>query len=126
MSAIEKRLKAAAFTALDVIAGLADKYGGDNGEHAATALKTIRAIIESVSQGFERKIDPQAVMKAIEASVHELEHSLAANDAAARQALHDKFKDAGSPIVETSTSIADTDAQTGVTDNDDTLGSTTE
>ena len=91
MSAIEKRLTAAAFEALNTIGELAGKFGGENGKHAQVTLKAIGAIVSTIKDGFDRKIDPKEVLQKIEESLGQLEADITQNDKAADDALAAKF-----------------------------------
>ncbi len=93
MSAINKRLQGIALHGIDIIADLADNYGGEKGDSAAKVLKAITTIARSVQDGWNREIDPSEVIKRIDKAILEFETSLAANDKAADEKLKDKFRD---------------------------------
>jgi len=63
------------------------------GPKADAALAATRAAVVALREGFDGKTEPSIVLAQIDA----LHDALAANDAEALQALHDKFKVMESP-----------------------------
>lgn len=115
MSAIEKRLVAAAKSAIDVIVqisqvGLAanDLAGGP--AKATSALRVIHAVTTAVQAGFDRKIDPAQVTADVDAALETFEADIAANDAAidaAADAKFDRSDAADDPAIENDADIAE-------------------
>lgn len=60
------------------------------GDKAAEALTAIAAIVDALKEGFEQRTTPDLVL----AQLKTHEDALAAGDAAAQQAIHDKAKGA--------------------------------
>jgi hypothetical protein len=89
MSAIDKRLAAAAKTAIDVISSIAGTSAGT--EKAERAVAAIGVIADAVRAGFAREISPAEVVKAIEQGRLSLTEAISSNDANARDRADKKF-----------------------------------
>jgi hypothetical protein len=89
MSAIEKQVIQAAKAALEVVGDLAKLKSTD--PRAAAVLAVIRGLAEAVASGFARKIDPKNLRKTIESARGEIRGVIAANDAAIKDRIDQKF-----------------------------------
>lgn len=91
MSKIGKLITKHAFDSIDIIAELvADAVGADD-KRMRTVLTVIKAIVEAVRAGRERKLDPAEVQEKIEESLRLLEQSIKEDRAQARAELDKRF-----------------------------------
>lgn len=74
--------------AIDGLNAILTSVGGATGATAAGVLVVVKVILATVEEGFEGKITPERVRE----ELAKLSVGMGANDAAADQALADKFK----------------------------------
>jgi len=73
--------------ALDAIGSIARQVAGKKGEEAIEALHIIAVIVDTVKEGFKGKL----TVGEVQAEIKSLHKTIADDDLAADQALHDKF-----------------------------------
>ena len=76
-----------AIDALDAIEGIAKQVLGNKAEDAFEALHIIAVIVDALKSGFKGKL----TVEEVQAEIKSLRKTILDNDAAADQALHDKF-----------------------------------